>query len=94
MTPSAFRVVAGLGTGLSLHGASDGGSKRGCTAAAAHHSAILPTMSKFLPFDEAAAVVQSLGLAGKTEWRAWCKEGMRPPSVPADPPKFYKHDGW
>ena len=49
---------------------------------------------QFLPFEEAVVVAQSLGLANNKEWRAWCKNGMRPPAVPADPPKTYKHDGW
>ena len=49
---------------------------------------------EFLPFLEALAVAQSLGLANRFEWREWCKEGMRPPNVPADPPKFYKDGGW
>ena len=48
----------------------------------------------FLPFDEALLVARSLGLAGKVEWKAWCKEGMRPPNVPSNPDKTYKHDGW
>ena len=50
--------------------------------------------SKFLPFDEALTMVQSLGLANKVEWKAWCKEGMRPPNVPAAPDTVYTHDGW
>ena len=36
-------------------------------------------MSKFLPFDEALVVAQSLNLANRFEWEQWCKEGMRPP---------------
>ena len=48
----------------------------------------------FLPFDEALAVAQSLGLASSREWEVWCKEGMRPPNVPSDPPKFHKDNGW
>ena len=51
-------------------------------------------MSKFLPFDEALAVSQSLGLANQKEWYAWGKEGMRPANVPGGPHKVYKHDGW
>ena len=55
-----------------------------------HH----PTMSTFLPFGEALAVARSLGLATRKEWKAWCKAGMRPPEVPADPSKTYKGGGW
>ena len=51
-------------------------------------------MSKFLPFDKALAVARSLGLASAAEWRAWCKEGMRPPNMPARPDKVYKDGGW
>ena len=48
----------------------------------------------FLPFGEALAVARSLNLANRFEWEQWCKEGMRPPNVPADPPKVYKDGGW
>ena len=51
-------------------------------------------MRKFLPFVEALAVAQSLELASSTEWRAWCKNGMRPANVPSAPDKVYTHDGW
>ena len=49
---------------------------------------------QFLPFDEALAVARSLGLANNFEWLQWCKEGMRPPNVPADPSCTYKDGGW
>ena len=48
----------------------------------------------FLPFGEALAVARSLNLAGAREWKAWCKEGRRPPNVPAHPEKIYKDGGW
>jgi len=51
-------------------------------------------MSTFLPFAEALAVAQSLGLASSTEWRVWCKEGMRPPNMPSHPDTTYKDGGW
>ena len=51
-------------------------------------------MSKFLPFDEALTVAQSLGLANRVEWRAWCEEGMRPSNVPSSPDFTYKNGGW
>ena len=50
--------------------------------------------AQFLPFDEALAVARSLGLAFQTEWRQWCKEGRRPPNVPAAPSCAYKDSGW
>jgi len=51
-------------------------------------------MSKFLTFDEALAVAQSLGLAKQKEWYVWCKEGRRPLNVPAAPNAVYKDRGW
>ena len=48
----------------------------------------------FLPFDEALGVAHSLRLVSSTEWKAWRKEGMRPPNVPSHPDQFYKHGGW
>ena len=48
----------------------------------------------FLPFGEALAKAQSLGLASVTEWRVLCKEGMCPSKVPAYPHKVYKDGGW
>ena len=48
----------------------------------------------YLPFDEALAAAQSLGLASSTEWHVWCKEGMRPPNLPAAPSRVCRHDGW
>ena len=48
----------------------------------------------FLPFGEALAVARSLGLPGRTEWKVWSKEGLRPPNVPSDPGKVYKDRGW
>ena len=52
------------------------------------------TVHAFLPFAESLAVAQSLGLANRFEWKVWCKEGMRPPKVPADPSQTYKDGGW
>ena len=48
----------------------------------------------FLPFKKALTVARSLGLSSRVAWRAWCKNGMRPPNVPADPCKAYKDGGW
>ena len=33
-------------------------------------------------------------LANEFEWEEWCKEGMRPPNVPAAPDRTYKDGGW
>ena len=51
-------------------------------------------MSKFLPFDEALVVAQSLNLGNRFEWEQWCKEGMCPPNVPRRPDRAYKGGGW
>ena len=51
-------------------------------------------MSKFLPFDQALAFALALGLVTQKEWTVWCKEGLRPPNVPADPCRVYKDGGW
>ena len=51
-------------------------------------------MQNFLPFAEALAVAQSLGLASHKEWLVWGTNKMRPPNMPADPAKVNTHDGW
>ena len=48
----------------------------------------------FLPFDQALAFARSLGLATQKEWKAWCKQGKRPATVPSEPCKAYKDAGW
>ena len=50
--------------------------------------------SKFAPFGQALTFDQSLGLANQKEWKAWCKEGRRPPNVPTHPDRTYKDGGW
>ena len=39
-------------------------------------------------------MARSLELVSSTEWRLWCKEGMRPLGVPSAPDKTYKGGGW
>jgi len=50
--------------------------------------------AQFLPFAQALAVMQSLGLGSQKEWHAWCKAGKRPATVPSNPHTFYKDAGW
>ena len=50
--------------------------------------------SNFAPFGQALAFARSLGLASQKEWKAWGKEGVRPPNVPANPDRTYKDGGW
>ena len=52
------------------------------------------TVHAFLPFGDALVVARSLGLTSKREWKVWCKEGTRPPNVPAGPDNTYKDGGW
>ena len=53
---------------------------------------------RFLPFTEALAVARSFNLPNRFEWKAWCKEGMRPPEralAPGEhPDRTYKGGGW
>ena len=49
---------------------------------------------QFLPFGKALAVTRSLGLVSWAEWKAWCKEGLRPACLPSTPDKIYKDSGW
>ena len=53
-----------------------------------------PGDQRFLPFGEALAVARSLGLANRRGLTAWCKTGLRPPSLPAEPRHACVHDGW
>jgi len=51
-------------------------------------------VNEFLPFGEALAMARSLNLASMREWKVWCKEGMRPAYLPAQPGQVYKDGGW
>ena len=48
----------------------------------------------FVSFEEALAAARSLQLNSAREWAAWCRSGVRPASLPADPDHVYKHGGW
>ena len=50
--------------------------------------------ARFLPFQEALVAARSLELAGKTKWKAWCRDGMCPPNVPSNPSRTYRDHGW
>ena len=58
-------------------------------SAPTHRAAVEP-----IPFDDARALAHTLRLASRAEWRLWCTEGMRPPNVPSNPDRAYKHNGW
>ena len=53
-----------------------------------------PRGRQFLPFGEARAVAHSLGLASVSGWKALCRNGMRPATLPAGPDRVYKNGGW
>ena len=50
----------------------------------------------FLSFKEAHTFALGLNLPGKgsTSWRAWCKGGNRPLTVPSNPDRTYIGKGW
>ena len=71
------------------------GDKGGETGPDPAAAAAAPKLSsRFLPFEDALVVTRSLKLASVFEWKAWCKEGMRPAYLPAGPDKTYKDGGW
>ena len=51
-------------------------------------------MGQFLAFPAALEHARSLGLSSQKQWFAWCKNGGRPPNVPAAPNATYKGEGW
>lgn len=46
--------------------------------------------AKPLPFFRARKLIRAVGLRSHVEWLDWCRAGMRPPGVPADPSKAYR----
>lgn len=52
-----------------------------------------------LSFEEARKHMHTVGIAGKTEWRLWCKsqipgKGKKPFFIPTQPNLVYKNSGW
>jgi hypothetical protein len=47
-----------------------------------------------LPFAVGRAYARKLKLRSKKEWEAWRKSGQRPSSIPGNPHKTYRNDGW
>ena len=52
------------------------------------------TKNSSLPFEEARAFVRGLGLKGGTEWKAYCKSGKKPVTIPSNPSTVYAGKGW
>mgnify|MGYP002809878061 CR=1 FL=1 len=75
-----------------------GGGQHGATGPDPAAAAAGPQLTRcFLPFEQALAVARSIGqagMSGEKEWRAWCKNGMRPAGIPANPHRTYKDAGW
>jgi superfamily II DNA or RNA helicase len=50
-------------------------------------------VQRWLPFGEARALVQGLGLTSRAQWEMYCKSGNKPTTIPADPTHVYA-DEW
>jgi superfamily II DNA or RNA helicase len=48
----------------------------------------------YLPFEEARAIVHTLGLKNGAEWSSWAKSNAKPEGIPAEPAVVYKNAGW
>lgn len=59
-----------------------------------HSQQILKRRPRFLPYAQACAVAQALGLSSKDEWEEWLELGEdRTPYVPSDPEAVYSRAG-
>ena len=48
---------------------------------------------QFVTFEEAKELALKLKLANREEWWEWSKS-ERPKNIPANPPRYYKNEGW
>lgn len=53
-----------------------------------------PADVEFRPFEEARSFVHGLHLKDKSDWRDYCKSGMRPKNIPSNPNNAYSNKGW
>ena len=51
-------------------------------------------LMKYRPFEEARDLVRKLKIKNQKEWRDYCKSGLKPEDIPANPHGTYKQDGW
>ena len=51
-------------------------------------------LMKYRPFEEASDLVRKLKIKNQKEWRDYCKSGLKPKDIPANPHGTYKQDGW
>jgi len=49
---------------------------------------------KFRSFEDARKFVRKLGFKGETEWRKYCKSGIKPEDIPSAPWTVYRDKGW
>jgi hypothetical protein len=55
---------------------------------------VAPLLREYKSFEEAREFVHELKLKGVKEWREYCKSGLKPDDIPANPDNIYKQDGW
>ncbi|MFN4914393.1 MAG: DEAD/DEAH box helicase family protein [Sphingomonadales bacterium] len=55
---------------------------------------IADNLKVYRPFKEARLFASSLQLKSSSEWRKFCKSGMKPEDIPANPNQVYKNYGW
>ena len=48
--------------------------------------------SKFIPFEEARTIANSLNLKNNKEWRKYCSSKRKQENIPSDPQKVYKKE--
>lgn len=48
----------------------------------------------YLNFEEAREFVRTLGLKSAVEWQKYCKNNVKPGTIPPHPHKYYKNNGW
>ncbi len=51
---------------------------------------VAPKDKKFLPFNDARAIVQAQNLGSIAEWSKFIKKGNKPDNIPSNPDKYYK----
>ena len=51
-------------------------------------------MNTFLEFEVARESVWEVGLKSQEQWEQWCREGLRPDTIPYSPDVTYKGEGW
>jgi len=55
---------------------------------------ISPHKMEFRSFEEAKKYVHNLNLKNSLEWKLYSKSGKRPYSIPSNPHRVYKDEGW